>query len=507
MTPLGQIEKRLEIIRIAISMTDEETISLQRLKLRRHRDNKTLESILAVLDDGNYAQATSLIERYINVPKEEEKKKATPPPRNLKDIEEEKLIKKFGLFIDKGRRNSIADIYGEDELTSVLDLPSIDRVQNSTLRQEPAKKEKSVEVEREASSIEEIVIEEISVEEIFPEHSAHTEKPHEKVNNVSYIPDEAEERVTQQPSTEDILAQYESLMTDHIPQKVTIPTSVESETSDFEVKEFEIKEYKIKTLDDDESFSTISHSNDDEKSESSIEQEESVESEVSEKPQESQLPEESQEIDEVQENVQKDVQSEEEEDDSVIVMIDESEPDIEIEYEPISYIDQKVKNMFSRYPQIEQSDEKFDSEESLLFKISLDGYKESDIVKCIDSVFALIQEEKLAEASHLLIIAASTESIYAQFILARELYRGRILQKNIPEAFTQINQLAEEDYPEAVCDLAQFYEYGIGTNKNKKKAFRLYEDALDLGVERADMHLTRLEEESRGILGKLFKRG
>jgi TPR repeat protein len=177
-----------------------------------------------------------------------------------------------------------------------------------------------------------------------------------------------------------------------------------------------------------------------------------------------------------------------------------------VEYAPISYIDQKLRNMRNQYPQVEESSERFESEERLLYMISLEGYTEADIEETIEKVFTLRNEGKLAEAAHLLLIAAATESLYAQFILARELYKGNILQKDLPEAFTQINRLALIDYPEAVCDLAQFYEYGIGIDKDKKKAFTLYEDALELGVQRAETHLSRMEEASRGILGKLFRR-
>jgi len=176
------------------------------------------------------------------------------------------------------------------------------------------------------------------------------------------------------------------------------------------------------------------------------------------------------------------------------------------EYAPISYIDQKVRNMFNQYAQVEESSEQFKNEERLLYMISLEGYTEADISKTIDEVFHLKKEGKLAEAAHQLLIAAATESLYAQFILARELFRGEILQRDLPEAFTQINRLALDDYPEAVCDLAQFYERGIGIDKDKKKAFSLYEDALELGVERANTHLNRMEEESRGFIGKLFRR-
>ena len=65
--------------------------------------------------------------------------------------------------------------------------------------------------------------------------------------------------------------------------------------------------------------------------------------------------------------------------------------------------------------------------------------------------------------------------------------------------------MAINGYPEAICDLAQLYENGIGIDKDKKKAFELYQDAFELGVERADAHITRMEDASTGILGKIFK--
>jgi hypothetical protein len=72
MAPLGQVSKRLQIIKIAISITDEETINLQRSKLRLYKNDKLLQNILTVLDDENYVEASNLINRYIHGPYEEE---------------------------------------------------------------------------------------------------------------------------------------------------------------------------------------------------------------------------------------------------------------------------------------------------------------------------------------------------------------------------------------------------------------------------------------------------
>ena len=116
----------------------------------------------------------------------------------------------------------------------------------------------------------------------------------------------------------------------------------------------------------------------------------------------------------------------------------------------------------------------------------------------------LTEEGSIAEASHLLLTIATTESLYAQFTLARELYQGKLLVRDIPEAFTQINYLSVEKYPEAICDLGQFYEHGIGIKRDKRKALALYEEADSLGVTRARGHYERLEKETSSFLGKFF---
>jgi len=88
-----------------------------------------------------------------------------------------------------------------------------------------------------------------------------------------------------------------------------------------------------------------------------------------------------------------------------------------------------------------------------------------------------------------------------------KLFKGEVLQQDYPEAFTQINHLAEEDYPEAICDLGQLYEYGIGIDKNKRHALLLYEEAAEMGVERARRHYERLSSSNPvKALGALFRR-
>ncbi len=449
MAPLGQIGKRLQIIKTAISLTDDETINAQRSKLRLQKNDAQLDTILSVLDDENYAQASNLIDRYLHGPFSEEavdEPKIEPEKSSdaltipieknstARSQEESDLIKKFGLFMDEATQEDYNPI-SEEQMHQITEVKSAE-YREKELSSPPQKK----------------------------------------------------------PNAEAILAEYETIEKEKIPQSDTMKSASlkrpdlqekrEKEEFDFAIDEIsvskgtDISHHKASTYTKEETYLK-------EEPEETLEEitevlSESKESEVYE---EVTLPEPIEE------------EMEEQED-----LLNE-EP---MEYAPISYIDQKLRNMRNQYPQIEETTERFESEERLLYMISLEGYSEKDIEKTIDKVFSLREEGKLGEASHLLLIAAATESLHAQFMLARELYKGSILQRDLPEAFTQINRLAINDYPEAICDLAQFYENGIGIGKDKKKAFELYEDALELGVKRADIHITRMEQASRGILAKLF---
>ncbi len=174
-------------------------------------------------------------------------------------------------------------------------------------------------------------------------------------------------------------------------------------------------------------------------------------------------------------------------------------------YPPISYIDQKFRNMRHQFPQTEESEGGIVDEVKVLLKqVATAGYTENDIHDAIVFFQEKKSEGKMAEAAQMLLLAAASESKYAQLLLARELFKGEVLKVDYPEAFTQINRLAEHDYPEAICDLAQLYEYGYGIKKDKKTAQLLYEEAAEMGVKRAEKHAERLSGK-RGILSTFFK--
>jgi len=170
----------------------------------------------------------------------------------------------------------------------------------------------------------------------------------------------------------------------------------------------------------------------------------------------------------------------------------------------ITSINDTFLKMQKKYPPTYIIDKNFDSVHSWLLKISKEDYDEKDIEEIIKYIHSLKQINK-AEAAQLLLATVATKSKYALFTLGRALYKGDIIQRNLKEAFSLINQLAiEDEYPEAICDLAQFYENGIGINKDINRAKELYYKSMNLGMQRAERHYKRLEKNKKGFFS-LFK--
>jgi hypothetical protein len=173
-------------------------------------------------------------------------------------------------------------------------------------------------------------------------------------------------------------------------------------------------------------------------------------------------------------------------------------------FAPISYIDQKYNNMIFQYPPLEDDGELPEVVDEMKERLSLKEYTEKDIEKFLDCYFKFKKEGKIDYAAKVLLLAASTESKFAKFLLARELYKGKVLKKNHSESFNLINSLADQNYAEAICDLGQFYEHGVGVSKDRQMALLLYEEAAELGVERARKLYEKINQE-KGVMGILKK--
>ena len=174
---------------------------------------------------------------------------------------------------------------------------------------------------------------------------------------------------------------------------------------------------------------------------------------------------------------------------------DDTKPTLSVDiYPKIPQISKKLLYMNQLYtPLVYDEDEIYETVEALLDKIAMEGYTESDIEDTLIYIEQLTHANHLAEAAQLLLACASTESKFGQFMLGRALYQGVLFEKNMDASFEQIHNLAMTGYPEAWCDLGQFYEHGIGTKKSLKQAKKCYKEALDLGIQRAEPHYRRLK--------------
>ena len=467
---MNQTKKRLSIINLAISITDIETIQLQVLKLRIIHSDEKIQEIINTLQDENFAQAQTQIKTYIDTPNNEILQRSFQQEKELQEAKDKAIIEEFDLFT----------------------------------------------VETPASVSENTVLELDDMMRMDEEAKASPLKTHEDIDFDSLLnmktddilPDNIDIDIND-PLTKDFWNTLESNDPENNPiEKDTFFDNHETTVTEINIDDFpELLEKKTKEeseaeiFDEEETLTNIlekaihpKYSADEVTTDPKEEVETSEEIEEKETLTVEQIEEMHEESESIEEH------NEDEKNDE-----NETLPDTQ-RYQTISYIEQKLKNMQVQYPSVDESlEEHFSSVTKWLRQIANDGYTEEDVATVLQKVKTLKEESPL-EAAKLLLISAATESKFAQFQLARTLFKGDLLQKNIDEAFTLINRLAvNEDYPEAICDLAQFYEYGIAVPKDKKKAELLYEEAVNLGIQRAMQHYKRLKKENKGFLSFLTK--
>jgi hypothetical protein len=464
---MNQTKKRLQIINIAISITDIETIQLQMLKLASLRSDEKLKEIIAGLQAQNYAQTQALITKYIETPTEEVVQRTSQQ-------EEQEIIEQFDLFVTTPEEP-------EKKETELFDFDSLtEKIQKKSLKEEKSDSEKQQNVDFDN-------LLNLTADDVMPDNIeldiSHTLKddffdtpaedvPGTKESHIDtdFIPKdnffdtmESEPETTLKTSNEKIETEKDDLFKNPIPEETQKDESPTEEDTIFQTPSIEetdtIQETKEETFFEETATET---------------------------------------------QTEKTTQTDEPAEESVQPSVVSSDKEIS-GYKNIPYIDQKLKNMLTQYPPLVASRESYDSVNNWLLKISNEGYSENEVEEVISHIGKLKESNAIAEAAQLLLICGATESKYAQFMLARELFRGEILEKNLPEAFTLINRLAmDDDYPEAICDLAQLYENGIGIDKDKRKAEALYKESMDLGVKRAKAHYERLHNANKGLFGKFF---
>ena len=385
---MNQTKKRLKIIKLAIAITDIETIHLQILKLGLLKTDQKIKEIITALQSQNYAQAQVLIDTYIETPIDEIIQRTPREEEQILRKKEYDIIEEFDLFMAPTESNDETDF-------------------DSFLYQEakPAKKSEYADF----SDFLHIGPDDVLAGNIKPESSYAKDTFFETQNDTLKVPTEP---------NDDFFDAFEA----------TPPSNVS------------------------------------------------------------------------QTNIQVSDETQHPQKQTVLA---EEKKTAHAPYKPIPYIEQKLQNIYTQFPPKEEMPEDFSFVSYWLQQISTEGYSQEDI----EAMFATINEQRHTNQSHaslLLLLAGATESKFAQFMLARELYKGELLKKNIPEAVAHIYRLAMDDYPEALCDLAQFYEHGIGKEKNKEQALSLYKEAMDCGVQRAGAHYERLKKKNKRLFG-MFK--
>ena len=454
---MNQTKKRLSIINLAISITDIETIQLQILQLGPLRTDEKIQEILTALKAENYAQAQGLIATYIDTPTKEILQRTFQKEQKRRDIQENNTIDEFNLLADDESNSEIKTFDFEDMLAF--------SEEKETIEEKPLKTEKKNDFDSLLN---------LSSDDILPNNIKIDLKHSE--SNAFWDEPEIPEMQTKEISKDTFFDTEENRVKNSEEEKSEIPAIKSMEEFLDEIPEEPLKESMEKSPEKtpEETFSMEPA-----EEEKNIDIVETIEEEKT-----------------VEQTLEETGEKEEEE----AVKTSKNK-----KYKAIPYIDQKFKNMNVQYPPVQESMESFPSVDAWLLNISNNGYSEEEIEAMIQKVDSLSIEDK-AEAAQLLLITAATESKYAQFRLARTLYKGEILQKNLAESFTLINRLAtNDDYPEAICDLAQFYEHGIGIGKDKKKAESLYEEAMDLGISRAADHYKRIRKQNSGLFSFLKK--
>ena len=461
---MNQTKKRLSIINLAISITDIETIQLQILKLRiLHSDNK-IQEIISTLQDENYAQAQSLITTYIDTPHNEILQRTFQQEKEKQEAKDQAIIKEFDLFTVETP---------EPIETHTMGLDDMMRIEEAT--KNVARKEYQ---ENNFDSLLSIKTEDIMPDNIKIDISDPTKNDFwDTIDKEESIPDPIEKDTffdNDESTIEKIdIDDFTQIVTEELKRDQTL-----------EIEHFYEKEIvEENSIEDVESILDFPDTSEIEE----IKQAVKIHTEET-------LDEEFCETIIVKEETFK------EELDTHTEVVSENDT-----YKNIPYIDQKFKNMQVQYPALASLTKSFPSVDTWLLQIANEGYNEEGIETMIKKIEE-IKVEHPSEAAQLLLITAATESKYAQFRLARALYAGDLIEKNLSEAFTIINRLAvNDDYPEAICDLAQFYEYGIGTDKDKKKAELLYGEAMDLGIQRAITHFERIKKENKSLFSFLRK--
>ncbi len=449
-----EIKNRLEIIKLAATIGDSDTIVLQTSHLKS-LENKKIDEIILLLNSKNYRQAIYLIKSFFD--------DNDILDNDIIDIDNDGTEKVLGVE-DMLRMSPLAketikeyksSAYTQDDLEAFaknIEVPIADEYEKA---------------DKNKKSYEEKFIE---VQEKQPEDAKPIELKEIKTEGESNEFDNAIESANQDTPLDEISA--EVLNGKEKAKRTNVFSKYKTLRSKFAKKE---KPHESKKSD-----------NSDLKADTEKVENSTPELKVN---------------DNIQEKVNYNITEDSDKKSEQSKIKKESFDDI---YPPIPHIEQKFRQAFVLYPPSKESEVWIEEVIKFLKHVSSNSYTDNDVKSFLDEYKFYLDKGDIARAAQVLLLAAATDSKYAKFILARELFNGRVLKRDLKKSYTAMKNLASKHYPDAFCDLAQFYEYGIGVPKDKKTALKLYEKAFELGVNRATKHINRIKE-SGGFLSSFFK--
>jgi hypothetical protein len=457
---LKNINYRLEIIKLAIKLNDEETIKLQTNNLLNINNDKVLE-IVSLLQKGGLKQASYLIKKF--------QEESDFDYESVLEFEEDE--KEYTLSIDDMLKMSpiaketIKEFksrgYTKEDLQAFAKNISAS-VANEQEEPKDANEEKNITEEKE---IKEKTAKEINNLETFKQIQKQNEIMEENSKNQEFKENGLSEEIEIKKAIDDAnndtpLDEISAEIIDNKDKKSGVLNSYKTLRAKFgknkqeDINKQSKNSLKDKLLNKKSKDSNVVNTNKaSEKKEIEKEQKKEVKNEI---------------------------------------------------YAPIPHIEHKFRQLFTLYPPLKESDIWVEEVVKFLKFVASNSYTEDDVKKFFEDYLFYLEKGDIARASQVLLLAAATDSKYARFVLARELFKGKVLKRDFKKSFAIMKQLANSGYADAICDLAQFYEYGIEVPKDTKIALKLYEKAFELGVNRATKHINRLKESS-GLLGALKK--
>lgn len=454
---MDQIKKRLEIIKIAIFMSDDETIRLQLLKLEYFEENEQLDKIIYLLKRKNYGQAQVLISEYLSSPR-------TPNKQDVKENEDTSKQTK----ISNNDSKSIVDDFGMLKSSSLSNKHGLQST-NQNIKQDKAKD--TITSYLGGSKNFELSLDEI---EKIPSRKQTTDTPQkEKVDFSDIFTTPKKEKIATEEKQEKIMPKEETRTEEENSDLEDSGQIIENQPKEPKQQEdinFESKEYEAENKEEN---NELNEENLDDDLEMLI----TADSEVS--------------------NTNIDMTLEEN------LESRENANPYDKKYPPVSDIFHKFQNI-ALFHIGDKNYTLHKSSANWMHRISKVGYKEIEILKIAKYIQKLKEQKEYNEAIQLALICCATESNLGKLIFARELYKGDIVEQDHFKACEMTKELALLDYPEALCDLGQYCEHGIGTKKSLEYALHFYKKAYDLGLDRASILYKNLKKK-KGLFSFLFK--